>query len=113
VMVAAFTPRTKVTAADLDPTMIRHGVAWLEINDKSFAISARLEATDAAAAAKLKTEIDDVLHFKTKDIPEKCRDTVTKLVSRLQLEQNGTILTAHLEVLGEDLLPLMFCSSSR
>jgi hypothetical protein len=110
VFVAAFTPRTKLTPKDLDPAMIRHGVVWATGNDKQFVIAGRLEATSVEAATTLAGELDAVLHLKTADIPEKCRDDVSKLVEHLQLEHTGTIITARLEVAPEQLVGLMFCA---
>jgi hypothetical protein len=109
-LVFAVTPRTKLTPHDLDPDMIRHGAAWVDSNDDGIVIATRFEMRDEAAAKKIVAEVDDVLHFKTKDIPENCREPVSKIVDRIHLDQHGTIVTGRAEIPGEALMGLMFCA---
>ncbi len=108
--VAAIAPRTKLTAHDIDAETIRHGVAWIQQSDKALTFAARLEMRDEASASKLHDELDAVLHFKTTDIPERCKDAVGKIVDHAKLEQSGTILTARAEIPNEALMGLMFCA---
>lgn len=108
--IAAFAPRTKITAADLDTTMIRHGVAWMVANDKTLAFAGRIEAIDAAAAAKLVGELRLGMLGGLKDVPEKCRAEVEKLVAKLELSADGAIITARLEVPTDVAFGLMFCA---
>jgi hypothetical protein len=111
VFVAAFAPRTKITVKDVDPETIRHGVLWASGDQKHIVLAGRLEAVDAAAATKLVEEIEAVLHAKTADIPAACRDEVSKLVSGLELQHSGAIVTARLELEPEKLFGLMFCAT--
>jgi hypothetical protein len=111
VFVAAFTPRTKATAADLDPQMIRHGVMWAVSSDQKLVLGGRVEATDAVAATKLVDDIYAVLHGTTKDIPASCRAQVDKLLEHFEIEHTGAVITAHLEVAGDQVFSLMFCAA--
>ncbi len=110
VFVVAFAPRTKITMHDLDPDTIRHGVVWATMDDKALVIAGRIEMKDDAAGAKLLAEVQDVLHFKTSDIPDKCKEPVGKIVDHIHFEQNGTILTGRAEIPNEALMGLMFCA---
>ena len=109
--VAAFTPKTKLTAADLDPATIRHGVAWLTSSDDKLAFAGRMEMVDAAAATKIVGEINDVLHGKTPDIPASCRSSVDKLLEHFVIANDGPIVTARIEIPSEQIMALMFCAA--
>lgn len=108
---AAFAPRTKITLRDLDPVEIRHGVVWVEKHEHSIVLDSRIEARDEALAAKFVDEVDALVHFKTKDIPDGCRDAVGKIVDHLKLDHVGTIVSAHVEITEDAIMPLMFCSA--
>ncbi|MGE5180996.1 MAG: hypothetical protein ACM31C_02995 [Acidobacteriota bacterium] len=110
VFVAAFAPRTKLTLHDIDPDTIRHGVVWATMDDKALVIAGRIDMKDVAAGAKLLAEANDVLQFKTDDLPAACKEPVGKIVDRIHLEQNGTILTGRAEIPTEALMGLMFCA---
>jgi len=110
IIVAAFTPKTKLTAADLDPAMIRHGVAWLTSGDEKLVLAGRMEMVDAAAATKIVAEIKDVLHGTTPAIPAKCRAPVDKILEHVDLTAEGAIVNARIEVPGEQVMALMFCA---
>jgi hypothetical protein len=110
VFVAAITPRTKLTAKDLDPSTIRHGVLWLTSGDDKLVFAGRIEAVDAATATKLTGEIDDVLHGKTTDIPESCRAPVAKIIDHFTIQHDGAIVTARLEIPSQSIMELMFCA---
>ena len=111
VFVAAFAPRTKVTVHDLDPVEIRHGVVWMEKRGEAIELVGRVEARDATVAAKLADEIDGVLHFKTKDIPDSCHDAVGEIVEHVKLEHDGAIVSVHAEVSGKMLFAVMLCAA--
>jgi hypothetical protein len=108
--VVAFAPRTKITAHDIDSETIRHGVLWVTQTDSAFAIVGRLDMRDEAAASKLKAELDAVIHFRTSDIPDRCKDQVGKIADIVKVEQVGTILNARAEIPNEALMGLMFCA---
>ena len=109
--VAAITPRTKMTAGDLDPATIHHGAAWLVSRDDKLLFAARLEMVDAAAATKIVGEINDVLHGKTPDIPASCRSTVDKLLENFEIAHDGVIVTARVEIPHGQLMALLFCAA--
>ncbi len=109
-VVIGFTPRSKLTAHDVDAETIRHGVVWAMLDDKALALAGRMELKDAAAASKLHDELQKLLHVDGKDVPEGCRDQVAKIAAGAQLQQQGTILTARAELPTEALMGLMFCA---
>jgi len=111
--VAAFAPRTQISAHDLDTAMIRHGAVWGMQHGDSIVIAGRVEARDAAAAKKLADDISAVIHLETKDIPESCRGEVAKIVDRVQIAHDGTIVTARAEIPQDALIGLMFCGMKK
>lgn len=111
--VAAFAPRTKLTALDIEPDTIKHGVVWATYRDDSITAGARVEMKDEAEATKLVLELEAVLHFQTKGIPEGCKDAVGKIVDKIKLSADGAIVNAHVELPNDALVSLMFCGMTK
>ena len=89
------------------------GVLWVTHVDDKLVLEARGETSDDATAAKLVTRTKAALRFDTKDIPESCRDPVSKIADQLQITHVGSAVTIHAEVPGNALMGLLMCAMSK
>ncbi len=84
---------------------------WLlqkAVNEK-LTVEGRLVAVDAAAAARVVETTRALWKAQRSELPETCRDEITKLTDKAELEHKGATITFYLTIEPEQLMGLMMC----
>ena len=78
------------------------------VNEK-MTIEGRVDAVDAVAAEKFVDMMRALWKVQRSELPEACRDEVSKVSDAVELERKGAVVTFRLGLEGEQLVGLMLC----